>query len=646
MKRAQLCGHEGRDEHVRCQPTGNAHLVSLGNKLPMHSAGFAPDVVCYRLGFGVRLSRRQNKPGVETFEVDAKDLQDDRARVSLVMYHRDGSELVALEDGRAVVIGRESPADVAIGDRSLSREHARFSRDGLTVTVEDLGSTNGTFVNEARIERATVTPKDRIRLGLLTASLHVDQRMAAAAPGLAPYDEFLRQLGTDVDRARALERRGGLIMIRGASGPQGRIGVWHAQVAAQVRPIDRIAAYGPSDGLIWLEDTDASSVEAIANKIVTETDAELFVGVAQFPWSATTADELLDVCRHACREADEHRRVVVAGRSSAEAAPNEERLVRSPAMIRLYKTVERVARSTIPVLVFGETGTGKEVLARAVHEASPRRNGPLRSINCGAIPAQLIESELFGHIKGAFTGAETAKRGLFEEADGGSLLLDEVGELSMAAQVALLRVLEERRVRRVGSAEERSVDVRIIAATHRDLEKMVEEGSFREDLFYRLNVMTLEIPPLRERREEILPLAETFLRTANADCGASVRGVSPEAAGAMEAYRWPGNVRELRNAVDRAVVVAEGDLIALEDLPKRVTGSRTTKPATSPEPPAEEESAPTDLRGRVKAYERKLLSDALEKCDWNLTKAAEMLDLPYRTLTSKMKALGLQRPTR
>jgi DNA-binding NtrC family response regulator len=289
------------------------------------------------------------------------------------------------------------------------------------------------------------------------------------------------------------------------------------------------------------------------------------------------------------------------------------------------------------VLIQGETGAGTELVAQAIHDAGPRRRRPLRSLNCGAIPPSLLESALFGHERGAFTGADRQSRGVFEEADGGTLLLDEIGELSGPAQAALLRVLETQRFCRVGSSREIRVDVRVIAATHQDLEEMVHAGRFRADLLYRLNTMVIHVPPLRERPEEILPLAERFARrTSQASRRRTVR-FDPAATAALRVYRWPGNVRELRNAIERAVILAVDDLITVEELPDRVRSTAPTPPAATPA------GLPPDIRGTLDQVEAQLLLDALMANDWNQSRTAAALGMPRRTLVYKLRRYGIRR---
>jgi DNA-binding NtrC family response regulator len=268
-------------------------------------------------------------------------------------------------------------------------------------------------------------------------------------------------------------------------------------------------------------------------------------------------------------------------------------------------------------------------------------------VNCGAIPEQLVESTLFGHMKGAFTGAIQDQKGVFEAADGSTVFLDEIGELSPAAQAALLRVLDTNRVMRVGSTREIDVDVRVLAATHRTLEAMFERGAFREDLFYRLSAMTLTVPSLRERPDDVEPLVARFLREAGHAYGGRVRGVQPSALALLKRYPWPGNVRELRNAIHRAVAIAQSDEIGEEDLPERVcraAGASPTRQASSGGAGAGKLALqPDGLKGTLRALEIQLILDALDAAKGNQTEAAKMLKVPLRTLAHRIKTLGIRK---
>ncbi len=309
----------------------------------------------------------------------------------------------------------------------------------------------------------------------------------------------------------------------------------------------------------------------------------------------------------------------------------------SPAMRKLADLLTKVADTRTTVLVTGESGTGKERVARALHEQSSRRAGPFLVVNCGALPEALMESELFGHTKGAFTGALAARAGIFRDADGGTVFLDEVGELPAALQVKLLRVLQERKVRAVGASSEEPVDVRIVAATNRSLEDDVAERRFREDLYYRLNVIRIALPPLRERREDVPDLARQFIARYSEGLGKDVRGLSPDALRALGNYAFPGNVRELENMMERAVTLAVSPLIGLGDLPEPVTGL-----SSAPAPHlAELPEAGCNLEEVLGEVERRLLLQALERTGGVRTHAAKLLGITFRSLRYRLAKLGL-----
>ncbi len=309
---------------------------------------------------------------------------------------------------------------------------------------------------------------------------------------------------------------------------------------------------------------------------------------------------------------------------------------RSRAMVQIFEMIERIARTNSTVMIEGESGTGKELIARAIHIASPRQSGRFLSINCGAMPENLLESELFGHERGAFTGAVKEKRGLFQEADGGSLFLDEIGEMTTTMQVKLLRALQSRTVRKVGGSREETVDVRILAATNRDLAELVRSGRFREDLYYRINVIPVRLPPLRRRREDIPLLVDHFLAAKSRDMGIAPKRMSIEAMRMLEAYSWPGNVRELENLIERVLALCGGDTILAEDLPLAVRspGAAATFGFDLPE-------EGLDLEAWLDERRRELMAQALDRTGGNQTKAAELLAMTFRSFRYYAKKLGL-----
>ena len=307
---------------------------------------------------------------------------------------------------------------------------------------------------------------------------------------------------------------------------------------------------------------------------------------------------------------------------------------RSESMRGIFRAVERIAKAEATVLVTGESGTGKELVARAIHDYSPRREGPFVAVNCGAIPSELIESELFGHEKGAFTGATERRIGRIESANSGTLFLDEIGELEPAVQVKLLRALQERTFERVGANSSISVDVRIVTATNRDLSQEVAAGRFREDLYYRVAVVPIELPPLRDRREDVPLLAETFLARAGAE-----KRLTPAAIGALQGYAWPGNVRELQNAIEHGLALSEGDTIDVEDLP--ISVGRTGQAEALREQWRQGECGFDETVAR---FESEILREALERHHWNQTRTATALGITRRVLKLKMDKLGIESP--
>jgi DNA-binding NtrC family response regulator len=357
--------------------------------------------------------------------------------------------------------------------------------------------------------------------------------------------------------------------------------------------------------------------------------AENFV---QKPWDneKLLADIRTAIARHRAEEE------VVQLKRTLKLRYNFENIVgKSEPMLRLFDLVAQVAPSRSTVLIQGESGTGKELIAKALHANSPRRDRPFVPVNTGAVPSDLLESTLFGHVKGAFTSAISAKKGLFEVANGGTLFLDEIGTMSMDMQAKILRVLQDRRFMHLGGTQEIQVDVRIIAATNVKLHEAVRDGRFREDLFYRLNVITLELPPLRSRREDIPLLAAHFLKFYADENGTGERVLSPDSLRVLMDYEWPGNVRELENAMERGVVLSTSRTITPELLPAQLTGNTYSANLLEHEPSA-------SLFDLMEEIERRIIADRLERCHWNQTEAAEYFRIPLSTLNQKIKRLNVE----
>ncbi len=571
-------------------------------------------------------------------------------RAQLVVYLEGGPEartrLVELPDGAQVTFGRSRATTVHIDSERVSRNHARLSRRGHELVVEDLGSRNGTRVNGKVIDAPTpVTSGDEIGIGPATAVVTVTTRMTRRAPvGSNSYLE--ERLAAEVNRGLRYQRSFGLLMLR-LEGSPAPIDAALDRVAAHLRPMDVLAEYGMDEFAILYPEADRASAEEAARRVVSEIQAtartqgeriQIRVGLAMFPEHGSQAGSVLSQARSALRAARE------LGRDDAIARPPEEPergtsdvIVGDPQMERVYALVRKVADHPITVLITGETGVGKEVVAEALHRASSRTKKRFVRLNCASIPETLLESELFGHERGAFTGADRRKLGYFEVADGGTLFLDEIGEISSGVQAKLLRVLEERKLTRVGGTDEIGVDVRMVCATNRDLEEEVQRGNFREDLFFRISAFTIVVPPLRDRPGEVALLAEHFARTAALEQKVVPPAISPDAMAALRGYAWPGNVRELRNAMERAVVLHTG-MIDLEHLPDRVRDPAYSSVGTRPIAIGDG----VDMRDQIAEVERATIIAALDECGGNQTRAAQKLGISRRSLIYKLEKYGLK----
>jgi len=357
--------------------------------------------------------------------------------------------------------------------------------------------------------------------------------------------------------------------------------------------------------------------------------AENFV---QKPWDN---EKLLADIRTAIAKHRAEEEIIQLKRTLKQRYNFENIVGKSEPMLRLFDLIAQVAPSRSTVLLQGESGTGKELFAKAIHANSPRRDRPFVPVNTGAVPSELLESTLFGHVKGAFTSAISAKKGLFEVANGGTLFLDEIGTMGLDMQAKILRVLQDRRFMHLGGVQEIQVDVRIIAATNVNLQEAVRAGRFREDLFYRLNVICLELPPLRSRRQDIPLLAAHFLKFYGEENETGERVLSPEAMRVLMDYEWPGNVRELENAMERGVVLSTSKMITPELLPAQLTGNTYSATLLEHQPDA-------SLFDLMEEIERRIIADRLERCHWNQTEAAEYFRIPLSTLNQKIKRLSVE----
>jgi two-component system response regulator AtoC len=529
-------------------------------------------------------------------------------------------------------IGRGEEADVRIVDALASRAHARL-HVGEVLEIEDLGSANGTRLRDRPIpprQRALFSPGDAISIG--TTLLVVQRQRPAFAPRrIWPHGYFEARLIEACAQAEAAKGTFALVRLH-AKGPRVQ-----ELLAALQRPGDVLAAYAPDEYEVLLVDTERETSEALKNEMVLRLEGEGLAaraGIAFFPGDGTSPQALVS---RACEVLRPATPLPVAG------AP----VLENAAMRRLYSVAEKAARGTINVLIVGETGAGKEILAQTVHRASPRAGQPFVALNCAALSDSLLESELFGYEKGAFTGAAQAKLGLLEAAHGGTLFLDEIGEMSLGLQAKVLRAIESKQVLRVGATKPRDVDVRFVAATNRDLEEEIAAKRFREDLYFRLNGMSLEIPPLRDRTDEIPALAGLFLDRAAKQMGQAIPSLAPEVLPELQRYAWPGNIRELRNVIERALLLSSGAAITLEHLPlekmRRSARPASLRPA-SPEPAASAPAAPIGTPPTFGELERQAILDALVRCAGNQSRAAELLGIPRRTFCKRLAEYSIPRP--
>ena len=395
------------------------------------------------------------------------------------------------------------------------------------------------------------------------------------------------------------------------------------------------------DGIEVLErikaiDDRAEVILVTAVKTVRTAVAAMKLGAFDYLTKPFEEDELLSLASRALERRTLEREVALLRSELARTHDLDEIVGEHPVMARLHGLIAQVARTSTTVLITGESGTGKELVARAIHRHGNRREGPFVAVNPAAIVESLIESELFGHERGAFTGAHQRKLGKFELAQGGTLFLDEIGTLRADLQAKLLRVLQEREIERVGGTRSIKIDVRVIAATNTNLKDAVSRGTFREDLYYRLNVVPIVVPPLRERAQDVPLLAEHFLRRDTRDFNKRIEGLSPEAVAALRAYRWPGNVRELENVIERCVVLADGPVIQLNDLPLDVLlPQQATRVRAA-------EALP--LNEATDQFERQIVLRVLERVGWNLTEAGRILAIHRNSLRMKLARWGVRAP--
>jgi len=609
--------------------------------------------------------------------------------------------VISMTEG-PVLIGRQAGATLKIGNASVSRRHAIIERDGDRFVIADLGSRNGTFVNDVPVRRRELQHGDRVRIGdsqffflyeetdepARTSEIRFDEseirsgatvrRTYADAVGLMARDlAALLKVSTSINAIRDLEelqecllglifevvpaRHGAILLL-----------AEDAEISNQftsVFGLDRV--YGPNQKVTVsstvvrrvLQDhaalliTDAEKTEAIQTDSLIAAHSRSLLCVPLVMHGKSMGVIYLDTDVPDVSFDEDHLQLITAVAANAAVAIQNARHIQtlesenqrliadaniqhdmvgeSDAMLHVYQLITKVAATDSTVFISGESGTGKELAARAIHTNSRRAAKPFVAVNCAALAESLLESEMFGHEKGAFTGALNQRKGRLEFADGGTVFLDEIGELSPSLQTKLLRVLQEREFERVGGNKPMKVDIRVIAATNRDLVAAISEGAFRQDLFFRLNVVELKMPALRDRADDI-PMLANFFAVKYADkCNRRVVGISPEAQKLLQSYDWPGNVRELENAVERAVVLGSTDYILKEDLPESVleTGS----------PHADE---PSGYHDNVTSSKKQIIVEAIKKAEGSFTEAAKLLGLHPNYLHRLVRNLNLREQLR
>jgi len=578
-------------------------------------------------------------------------------------------------------VGRQASNNLQLDDNAVSRRHCLFVRSGNDCTLKDLESRNGTFVTGTPVTEQRLKPGDEIRIGGSLFCYRVESN-ATAVPEQLDSGASTRELRLEESlylssdeytvlppSARALHDLRTLLrvstMLHSFRGLHDTTSIKAAEVLRShltsllldLIPASRAAIFVPGSHpddwtpdpqvlaracgervVVWLEPEDQSGLSALAAPLVVRGEVAAVVYL-ESSGAEQRFDEghlqLLTAVAGMAAVAWENATILGWLQEENERLQSELKIEHgmvgvSDKQRALQRQIAKVAPSNSTVLILGESGTGKELIARALHRSSLRAAGPFVAINCAALTETLLESELFGHERGAFTGAITQKKGKLEIAEGGTVFLDEIGELSPVLQAKLLRVLQQREMERVGGTKTIQLDIRLLAATNRDLEHAVRKGDFRSDLFYRLNVVSLKAPPLRERPEDTLPLAEHFAKKYAAECGRKIVGLAPEARAYLQSYSWPGNVRELENAIERALVLGSSDMLLAEDLPEHIRESRSAAVSAS----MYEEA--------VEAAKRQVVLQAFEQVSHDHEAAAKILGLHPNYLHKLIRTMNLK----
>ncbi|HTG92865.1 MAG TPA: sigma 54-interacting transcriptional regulator [Pyrinomonadaceae bacterium] len=614
-------------------------------------------------------------------------------RLAAISGRLKGAVFNVIDEG--TVIGRETSANLCIAESAVSRRHSKLEKSGDDYVINDLDSLNGTFVNDVPVKTRVLQHGDRVRVGesqflfLLfegdesskSSQIEIDERQVLSGSTVqVRFDDALylmardlsalMKVSTTINAIRGLEelqerllillfevvpaQRGAILLsAEGSLEPTSVFGLDRAHGKDQTVIVSRtIIRQVMRDGVSLL--TSNTLDPNLGTDSLISAGAMFVMCVPLMMFDHNIGVIYLDSTDPQDQFNKDHLQLVTAISGIAAVAienarqfewleSENQRLLadvnidhnmigESGPMQRVYHFISKVAPTDSNVLITGESGTGKELAARAIHRNSKRVQKPFVAVNCAALTESLLESELFGHEKGAFTGALTQKKGRLEIAEGGTLFLDEIGELSSALQVKLLRVLQEREFERVGGTQTIKIDIRLIAATNRNLEEAIEAGEFRQDLYYRLNVVSFELPALRDRREDIPLLANYFADKYSVKCNRKLRGLSPEARARLSAYDWPGNVRELENAMERALVLGTTDLILPEDLPEALLESESTRTAASA----------TSYHDAVAQTKKQIILTAMEKAKGNYTEAAKLLGVHPNYLHRLVRNLNLK----
>jgi two-component system, NtrC family, response regulator AtoC len=565
--------------------------------------------------------------------------------LSLLIFEQDASWVFRLPEEGRVLVGRGSDCGLRLHDRGVSSHHAELTIAHGRVTIRDLESKNGTRINGRCVEEVyALAPGDLLTIASVTISFYEGPAPSARRP--VDWQEFRRRAEDELDRATRYKRNVTVACFALADGPAADRSAIDAALIRAARSMDVVSFGAEGEIYLLLPELPAADAFAVVGRITEALSAlarVAHVGFATYPTDGYDVEALLAQAKS--------RQLVSPGESSAATRrpfrifeiDGVSVIVADASMLRVYSMVGHLAPSALPVLVHGETGTGKELVAQAIHQWSPRRQGPFVAVNCAALADNLVDSELFGHERGAFTGAVDARPGVFERADGGTVFLDEIAELPMPAQAKLLRVLETLRVIRVGASRDLELDFRIVTATNVDLERRVADGEFRRDLYYRLSGATIRLAPLRERKSELPILAQVFLDAGCRGIGREGMTLSADALALLERYAWPGNLRELKNAMAYLASTVRVEVLEPAHIERRLgpPGSpQEPEPTRAPEPTS---ASPRfrPLYEELEELERRRMEAALAQTQGNQTRAAELLAIPLRTFQTKVRQYGL-----